>query len=79
MTKPAGKTESLFDFSGGALCLDFCNTVSQRRLPEKRLDYLTGYGDLVDFARDSGVISPKLAREILDISNTKPREAGADS
>jgi predicted RNA-binding Zn ribbon-like protein len=53
-----------FDLSGGALCLDFANTVSHRHLPQRRAEHLDTYGDLVTFAEQSGLIPPKLASSL---------------
>ena len=74
MKKNPARPDPEFDLSGGALCLDFANTVSQRKRPEQRHDNLPGYNELVFFARDSGVISPHLARQILSISSMKSRD-----
>src|SRR5208283_3810797 len=41
---------------------------------EQRRDDLPGYAQLVFFARDSGVVSPRFARELLDFSDVKPRD-----
>jgi predicted RNA-binding Zn ribbon-like protein len=53
-----------FDLSGGALCLDFANTVSHRHLPQRRTEHLDGYADLVAFAEQSNPLSPKLAANL---------------
>jgi predicted RNA-binding Zn ribbon-like protein len=53
-----------FDLSGGALCLDFANTVSHRHLPQRRAEHLDTYGDLVTFAEQSDLIPPKLAASL---------------
>jgi predicted RNA-binding Zn ribbon-like protein len=46
---------SEFEYSGGALCLDFANTWGNRSDPEK--DQLTGYGDLLRWAAGTGTLS----------------------
>jgi predicted RNA-binding Zn ribbon-like protein len=74
MTKQAVKYNSPFDLSGGALCLDFANTVGQRNHPEQRHDDLPGYDDLVHFLRDAGAISQPTASEIIDTSRLKARD-----
>jgi predicted RNA-binding Zn ribbon-like protein len=58
-----GKQQSVyqFDLSGGALCLDFANTVSRRNAPKRRTEHLNGYADLIAFAEQSKLLSPKLA------------------
>ncbi len=53
-----------FDLSGGALCLDFANTVSHRHLPQRRAEHLGGYADLVAFAEQSSLIPPNLAASL---------------
>jgi predicted RNA-binding Zn ribbon-like protein len=75
MSKTNGDSETEFDLSGGILCLDFANTVSRRNVPGQTHDNLPAYNDLVSFARQAGVISPKLARELLDLSATRPTDA----
>jgi predicted RNA-binding Zn ribbon-like protein len=57
--------EFQFDLTGGQLALDLANTVSRRDDPERRKDHLESYRDLVSFARQSGVVSPKQAGELL--------------
>jgi predicted RNA-binding Zn ribbon-like protein len=44
-----------FDFSGGALCLDFANTIGDR--PRNREEHLGDWRDLVAWAEQAGVIS----------------------
>jgi predicted RNA-binding Zn ribbon-like protein len=53
-----------FDLSGGALCLDFANTVSHRHLPQRRAEHLDSYADLVAFAEQSNLLSRKLAANL---------------
>ena len=72
MNKARMPREPKFDLSGGVLCLDFANTLSHRQQPELQHDNLSGYSDLIFFTRDSKVISPQLARQILEISAATP-------
>jgi len=58
------ESEYEFDLSGGALCLDFANTVSRRKVPERAADHLGSYGELVAFAEQSKVLSPKQSDEL---------------
>jgi predicted RNA-binding Zn ribbon-like protein len=74
MTKMAKKPEPEFDLSGGVLCLDFANTVSERGSPKRSWDYLLGYDDLIEFARDEGILTSREARAVLVKSLTKPQE-----
>jgi predicted RNA-binding Zn ribbon-like protein len=62
-----------FDLSGGVLCLDFANTVSERGSPKRSFDYLYGYDNMIAFARDEGILTPEEARELLVFSQTKPK------
>jgi predicted RNA-binding Zn ribbon-like protein len=64
-----------FDLSGGALCLDFANTVSRRKIPERAADHLGGYGDLVAFAEQSKVLSPKQSDELQAHARRRSSEA----
>jgi len=74
-----GKRQSgyQFDLSGGALCLDFANTVSHRRLPQRRAEHLDSYADLVAFAQQSKLLAPKLAASLRARARRDP--AGARS
>lgn len=61
----AKQGEFQFDLTGGQLALDLANTVSRRGDPERRNDHLASYRDLLSFARQSGVVSPRQASELL--------------
>ena len=67
--------EFQFDLTGGQLALDLANTISRRDDPERRKDHLEGYGDLVSFARQSGVISTKQAGEVLSYARQHGSQA----
>lgn len=54
--------EHTFDLSGGALCLDFANTVGDR--PSSTQEHLTGYADLLAWSRQAGVIDAAQARKL---------------
>jgi predicted RNA-binding Zn ribbon-like protein len=65
-----------FDFSGGVLCLDFANTVSDR--PEPRpVEHLNRYADLVSWGRQVGVLADDRARRLLDAAVRHPDQAEA--
>ena len=51
----AGADDPIFDLSGGALCLDFANTLDDRPDPSPR-ETLRSYAALVAFARQSGAL-----------------------
>jgi len=53
-----------FDLTGGHPALNLANTVSRRRDPGHRKEHLDTYVDLVSFARQSALISPKQATEL---------------
>ena len=56
-----GESQYQFDLSGGVVCLDFANTVSRRRVPERSVDHLGIYDDLIALAEQSNILSPKQA------------------
>ena len=62
-----------FELSGGALCLDFANTVSNRMISWKRWDELTEYSDLLAFATQSLYLPVELAPELLALSGIEPQ------
>ncbi len=53
----------IFHRSGGSLCLDFANTVSWRR-SNAPIERLPSYGDLVEWARQSGIVTASAARSL---------------
>jgi len=59
-----------FDRSGGALCLDFSNTWSDRRRPER--DRLSSYEHLVDFALQTGSIDEADAADLRQSATADP-------
>jgi predicted RNA-binding Zn ribbon-like protein len=61
---------------GGALCLDFANTVSWRGAEEPK-EWLTSYDDLVDWASHAGVVSDGTARRLRRAARSKPADAAA--
>src|SRR5208283_721712 len=72
------ESEYEFDLSGGTLCLDFANTVSRRKVPERAADHLGDYADLVAFAEQSKMLSPKQSDELRTQArrhSSKAREA----
>jgi len=52
-----------YDFIGGELCLDFCNTVGGSREGTPR-EYMSGYGDLVSWAEQAGLVDETTARNL---------------
>jgi predicted RNA-binding Zn ribbon-like protein len=61
---------------GGALCLDFANTVEPRRGKGRR-DYLGGYTDLVRWAEHAGAVDGEDAWRLLRSAEACPAEASA--
>lgn len=55
MTESTRTLQNL-ELVGGALCLDFVNTVNSRVITEH--DYLTQYSDLAEWANKVGILSP---------------------
>lgn len=67
--------EFVFDLTGGQLALNFANTVSRRHVPDRRKEHLESYADIISFAKQSGIISPKDARELCDYATRHAPEA----
>lgn len=59
---------------GGALCLDFTNTVSARGF-DGASDRLMTYSDLVEWSERVGAISGEMAAALLDQARLRPVEA----
>ena len=62
--------------NGGVLCLDFINTVEPRTGPVSR-EWLTGYPDLVTWARHGGLFDEAAAGALLRTSAARPSAAQA--
>jgi predicted RNA-binding Zn ribbon-like protein len=74
---PARKTRAkgwIFHLSGVAPCLDLANTVSWRR-SRQPIERLNGYGDLVAWARQGGVLTAAEARTLAQEARRQPRAA----
>ncbi len=67
--------EFQFDLTGGQLALDLANTVSRRGDPERRKEHLESYRDLLVFARQAGVISPRQAGELHNYAEQRASQA----
>jgi predicted RNA-binding Zn ribbon-like protein len=67
-------TQRVFDLSGGHLALDFVNTVGGMR-PHRAREYLSGYGDLVAFAVQTGAMSSEQAARVAEEAGRRPAEA----
>ncbi len=64
----------IFHLSGGPSCLDFANTVSWRR-SRQPIERLNRYGDLVEWARQSSVLTPAEARALALEARRRPLAA----
>lgn len=64
-----------FDLTGGQLALNFANTVSRRHDASRRKEHLEKYDDIVAFAKQSGIISLKQAKELCDYTQRHAGEA----
>ena len=54
----SNRRERRFKLRGGVVCLDFVNTVGSR-LTDHPSEYLRSYEDLLDWARQAGLLSPE--------------------
>jgi predicted RNA-binding Zn ribbon-like protein len=70
----ASKAPSPFEFSGGALCLDFANTVSWRPAAHRR-DLLGDFAALVAWSREAGLLGESRAHEVQRHSARLPAKA----
>jgi predicted RNA-binding Zn ribbon-like protein len=75
MKSPEPAPESVFDLSGGRLCLDFANTLGGR--VTEPLERLNTYADLVSWSRQAGTVSASAASRLLEESSRHPRGAAA--
>jgi predicted RNA-binding Zn ribbon-like protein len=63
-----------FEFSGGRLCLDFANTLGDRK-QEHPIEGLTGYDALVVWALQAGTLAIEEAERLLETAAARPVEA----
>jgi predicted RNA-binding Zn ribbon-like protein len=55
--------ERIFKLRGGVVCLDFVNTVGSR-LKDRPREYLRSYEDLLDWARQAGLLAPEETEDL---------------
>jgi predicted RNA-binding Zn ribbon-like protein len=67
------RTLEALELVGGALCLDFANTVNSRTMPEH--DYLMQYSDLVEWAKKLGLLSPTQSKSLQKRANENRQAA----
>jgi len=72
---PFGNYE--FELTGGALCLDFANTMPDQKAPETRAEKLLTYADLLSWGMQSGEITGSDARKLMNAANHSPAKAAA--
>lgn len=56
-----------FQFAGGRLCLDFANTVDNRRSPQA-VDQIDIYEDVIEWTQQAGILSASDAQQIVRAS-----------
>lgn len=67
-----------FEFIGGALCLDFANTIHNTRAEDKEEEEeLQAISDLLLWAREAGLVSSAVFDRLAAHYNRNPREAAA--
>ena len=64
----------IYDLSGGALCLDFANTVSNRG-SDAPIDRLLAYGDLLAWSEQSRAATPAQVRDLARLAAAHPSAA----
>jgi predicted RNA-binding Zn ribbon-like protein len=67
--------EFQFDLSGGHLALDFANSISRRDSPEKTVDRLNSYSDLISFAQQTTILVSEEAEAVQRKAESQPRHA----
>lgn len=72
---PFGNYE--FELSGGALCLDFANTLPNQKAPETGAERLFTYADLLSWAVQTGEITVSDARKLMNAANHSSAKAAA--
>lgn len=64
-----------FEMTGGAVCLDFINTLEDR--PRGDAEHLHRYADLLDWGEQAGLIEHKTAQRMKQRARKHPRTADA--
>lgn len=72
------QNEFQFDLTGGHPALDLANTISRRDNPERCREHLTSYADLVSFAVQDKILSPKEGKGLRSFAD-KNRNAASRS
>jgi predicted RNA-binding Zn ribbon-like protein len=66
--------QETFRCPGGALCLDFCNSGQGLRGSSKE-EWITGYGDLIDWLKAAQAIGPAQAARLRAAEERAPEKA----
>ena len=64
--------ETEFEFTGGAVCLDFTNTVNHRGHPQRQEDLLRTYGDLLSWSRQAGILGKVEVQRLQQCASRRP-------
>jgi predicted RNA-binding Zn ribbon-like protein len=67
-------SKSPFEFTGGHLCLNFTNTVDNRK-GKNRKELLNNYGDLLEWAEEAGILCAKDAGRLQNMAEAAPGQA----
>lgn len=70
----APKSIATLRFDGGILCLDFINTIDNRKKKEAH-DYLTGFKTLLEWYGYTGILSPKIIHTLERLAKDYPQKA----
>lgn len=62
-----------FEFSGGALCLDFANTLTDR--PRAITEHLSSYRRFLSWGCQAGILDSRAERDLLEKAGDRPEEA----
>jgi predicted RNA-binding Zn ribbon-like protein len=77
MAAPTPFGDYQFEFSGGALCLDFANTGPDQKAPETRAEKINTYADLLSWGVQSGELTIPDARKLHAAANHSPAKANS--
>ncbi len=73
-TSPEQHRPPRFELIAGNVCLDFINTLDNRPGGHPK-ELLPSYIDLVHFAQDSGILTPREAKNLVEHARAKPEQA----
>jgi predicted RNA-binding Zn ribbon-like protein len=71
----ARRGEWAFELTGGALCLDYTNTLADR--PRRHREHLESYADLLSWARQAGALESGEVRRLRDAAAGRPADVEA--